>query len=150
MLSYFLISTLQTPCPPSASMKVFSHLPNTQCASPPSDSPTLGHWAFTGPRASPSTDARWGHPLLHMQLEPWIPPCVHNGWWFSPWEVWSSGWLKLLFFLWVANTFNSFNPLSNSSIQDPMLSPIVGCKHLSQYMSGSGRASQETAISDSY
>jgi hypothetical protein len=23
-----------------------------------------------------------------MQLEPWIPPCVLLGWWFSPSEVW--------------------------------------------------------------
>jgi hypothetical protein len=33
-----------------------------------------------------------GHPLLHMQLEPWVPPSVLFGWWFSPWEllgVWS-------------------------------------------------------------
>jgi hypothetical protein len=23
-----------------------------------------------------------------MQLEPWVPPCVFFGWWFSPWELW--------------------------------------------------------------
>jgi hypothetical protein len=22
-----------------------------------------------------------------MQLEPWVPPCVLFGWWFSPWEL---------------------------------------------------------------
>ena len=22
-----------------------------------------------------------------MQLEPWLPPCVLFGWWFSPWEL---------------------------------------------------------------
>ena len=52
--------------------------------SPPWHPPTLGHWAFTGPRASPPIDAQQGHPLLHMQLE----PCVLLGWWFSPWELW--------------------------------------------------------------
>ena len=31
-----------------------------------------------------------------------------------------------------------------------LLSPMVGCKHLHLYWSGSGRASQETAISGSY
>jgi hypothetical protein len=36
--------------------------------------PTLGHQAFTGPRASSSIDVQQGHPLLHMQLEPWVPP----------------------------------------------------------------------------
>ena len=26
--------------------------------------------------------------MLHMYLEPWIPPCILFGWWFSPWELW--------------------------------------------------------------
>jgi hypothetical protein len=47
-----------------------------------------GHKAFTGPRDSPPIDVQLGHPQLHMQLEPWIPPCVLLGWWFSPWELW--------------------------------------------------------------
>jgi hypothetical protein len=50
------------------------------------------HQAFTWPRVSPPTDVQQGHPLLHMQLEPWIPTCVHFGWWFSPWELWGN-WL---------------------------------------------------------
>jgi hypothetical protein len=48
----------------------------------------LGHRAFTGPWASPPIDDRVGHPMLHMQLEPWVPPCVAFGWWLSPWEHW--------------------------------------------------------------
>jgi hypothetical protein len=56
-------------------------------ASPSWHSPTLGHRAFTGPRASSPTDAQQGHhPLLHMQLE----PCVLLSWWFSLWELWGS------------------------------------------------------------
>ena len=51
-------------------------------------SPTLDHLALSGPRASPPIDVSQGHPLLHMQLEPWVPPCVLFGWWFSPWELW--------------------------------------------------------------
>jgi hypothetical protein len=47
----------------------------------------LGHQVSTGPRASLPIDARQGHPLLHMQLEPWVPSCVLFGWWFSPWEL---------------------------------------------------------------
>jgi hypothetical protein len=31
----------------------------------------LGHQTFTGPRASPLFDARQGHPLLHLWLEPY-------------------------------------------------------------------------------
>jgi hypothetical protein len=34
----------------------------------PCHSPTLVHQAFRGPRVSPTTDDRLGHPLLHMQL----------------------------------------------------------------------------------
>jgi len=50
-------------------------------------SPTLGHWAFIGPRSSPPIDAQQGNPLLHMRLEPRNPPCVFFGWRFSPWEL---------------------------------------------------------------
>jgi hypothetical protein len=46
--------------------------------------PSLGHWAFTKPRASPPTDAQQGH----LWLESWVAPCVLFGWWFSPWELW--------------------------------------------------------------
>ena len=56
--------------------------------SPPWHSPTLGHQAFTEPRLSPPIDIKQGHPLLHMCLEPWVPPCVLFGWCFSPWELW--------------------------------------------------------------
>jgi hypothetical protein len=62
-------------------------------------SPTRGHQAFTEQRASPPIDVQQGHTLLHIQLEPCVPPCVVFGWWFSPWELWGSGWL-ILFFLW--------------------------------------------------
>jgi hypothetical protein len=43
------------------------------------------HW---GIKTSPFTDVPQGHPLLHMQLEPWILACILFGWWFSPWELW--------------------------------------------------------------
>ena len=38
----------------------------------------------------------------------------------------------------------------NSSIGDPTLSAMVDCEHPTLYLSGSGRASQETAISGSF
>jgi hypothetical protein len=59
--------------------------------SPPWHSPTLRHRALTETRASPPIDVQQGHPLLHMWLEPWVPPCVLLGWWFSPWELRSGG-----------------------------------------------------------
>ena len=58
--------------PPPAYMMVFPHPPTHPFLS----SPTLGHRDFTGLRASCLTDARQGSPLLHMWLEPWVPPCV--------------------------------------------------------------------------
>ena len=51
-------------------------------------SPILSHRAFTGPRASPPSDDLKGYLLLHMQLDPWVPPCVPFGWWFSACELW--------------------------------------------------------------
>ena len=45
--------------------------------------------------------------------------------------------------------FNSFSLFSNSSNEDPVISPMVGYEYPLLYMSGSGRASQETAISGS-
>ena len=73
--------------PPSPFMRVFSQ-PTTYSCLTALHSPLLGHQAFMGLRASPLIDARQGHHLLHMQLEPWVPPCVLFGWWFSPWELW--------------------------------------------------------------
>jgi hypothetical protein len=51
-------------------------------------SPLLGHKTFTGPRASPPIDDSLGHPLLNIQLEPQIPPCVFFDWRFSSKELW--------------------------------------------------------------
>jgi hypothetical protein len=50
--------------------------------------PILGHRTFTRPRASPPMDDRLGHPLLYIQLESQVPPCVFFDWWFSSKELW--------------------------------------------------------------
>jgi len=86
-----------------------------------------------------------------MQLEPWAPSCVLFCWWFSPWELWGDlfGWYCCSSYGF-ANPFSSFSSFSNSSIGDPTLSPMVGCEHPPLYLSGSGRASQETSIPGSY
>ena len=49
-----------------------------------------------------------------------------------------------------ANPFTSLGPFSSYFIEYPVLSPMVGCEHPPLYLSGTGRASQETAISSSY
>jgi hypothetical protein len=87
-------------------------------------SPTLGHQTFTGLMVSPPNEVQQSYPLLHMQQE----PCAFLGWWFSTWELWHGGqclpgWY--CFSCGVANPFNSFSPFSNSSIVDPVLSPMV-------------------------
>ena len=90
MLSPFLVSDLEMhyhiPSPPS-SMRALQ-LPTYNSHLPPGHFPTLGNRAFTGTRASPPINARKCHPLLHMQLEPWVLPCVLIVWLFNPWEHW--------------------------------------------------------------
>jgi hypothetical protein len=54
--------------------------------------------------------------------------------------------LILLSFLWVVNPFITFSPFSNSSNGVPVLGLMVGFEYLTLYLSGSGRASQETAV----
>jgi hypothetical protein len=70
---------------PLASMRV---LPPPSHPLPPPHTGIPLHWGIEPSRASPLIDAQQGHPLLHMQLEPWVPPCVLLGWWFRPWELW--------------------------------------------------------------
>jgi hypothetical protein len=73
-----------------------------------------------------SIDARQGHPLLHKQLEPWVPLCVFFGWWFNLWELWGV-WLVDIVVLPVGlqNPFSSFSPFSNSPVGVLVLSPMV-------------------------
>jgi hypothetical protein len=88
----YISNVIPFPCPPPDPL---SHPPSSwfyEGAPPPTNSPslpwhspTLGHQAFTGPRASPPIDVCQGHPL---QLEPCVAPCVLFGWWFSLWELW--------------------------------------------------------------
>jgi hypothetical protein len=83
MLSTFLVSPRKNPYPlppPPAPQPTHSHSWSWHSI--------LGHRAFTGPRASPPIDDRLGHPLLHIQLEPHVPPCVFFDWWYSSKELW--------------------------------------------------------------
>ena len=83
----------------------------------PQHSPTLGHQAFTRPRASPLIDAQQGHLLLNMQLELWfhvyslvgasVPGASGRVWLFDI-VVPPRG---------LQNPFNSLGPFSNSSIK---------------------------------
>jgi hypothetical protein len=112
MLSPFLVSPPETPCPiylPPASMRVLP--PTTQPPShPPLPSlpgipPTLGHRAITGPRTSSPVDAQQGNPLLHMWLESWVPRVYSLVGGLVSGSSGGSGWLILLFFLWGCKPF---------------------------------------------
>jgi hypothetical protein len=119
MLSPFLVSPLKTPYP----LPLLTNPPIS--ASWPWHSSILGHRTFIGPRASPPIDDRLRHPLLHMQLEPRVPPCVFFGWWFSHRELWG-------YYLIHTDvppmglqtvSFSSLGTFS-SSIGDPVLHPM--------------------------
>ena len=56
----------------------------------PWHSPTVGNQTPSGSKASPPTDVQQSHPLTHMWTEPWVPPCIHFGWWSSPQELWGT------------------------------------------------------------
>ena len=97
----------------------------------PLNSPTLGHQAFSATYAAV-------YVCLHVySLVGDLVPGSSGG--LVSWYYFSS--------CGVANPFGSFSPFSNSSIEDPILSQMVGWEHLPLYLSGSGRASQETTIS---
>jgi hypothetical protein len=140
MSSSFLVSLQKPPIP--FILPLLTYPPTHTSLS--CHSPTLGHQTFTGLRASPSIDVQQGHPLLHMQLEPWVPPCVL-------WDLWG----YCLFHSVVppmglqAPSFSSLGPFSSYSIRDLVLSPMDGWEHPPLYLSGTGRASQVTAISGS-
>jgi hypothetical protein len=84
MLSPFLVSTLKIPYPlshPHAPQPTHSHSWSWH-------SPKLGHRTFTGPRTFPPIDDQLGYTLLHIQVEPQVPPCVFFDWWFCSKELW--------------------------------------------------------------
>jgi hypothetical protein len=147
MLFPFLVSPLKIPCPLPTPSAPNPHNP----AYWPWHSPILGHTSVTGPRAFPPIDDQLGHPLLHVQLEiDIVPPCVLFDWWFSSKELWGvlvSSYCCSSY--WAANPFSSLCPFSSSVIGDPVLHPMDCCEHPLLYLSGTGRASQETALSGS-
>ena len=68
---------------------------------------TLGHPAFSGLGGSPLTGVQLDHPLLHIRLELWVPPCVLFGWSF---------YLLDILFIYISNFvhFIGYHPPRNS------------------------------------
>jgi hypothetical protein len=143
MLSPFLVSSLKIPYPLSPPLA----LNPPTLTSWPWHSPIMRHRTFTRPRASPPIDGQLVHLLLHMQLEPWVPPCVFFGWWFSPRELWGvliSSYCCSSYR--AANPFSSLGPFSSSFTEDPVLRPMDDYVHPLLYLPGTGRASQVAAV----
>jgi hypothetical protein len=108
-------------------------LPNPPTpASWPWHSPVLGH---IRPRASPPNDDQLGHLLIHMQLETRALGVLVSSYCCSTYRV--------------ADPFSSLGAFSSSSIGGPVFHPIDDCEHPLLYLTGTGIASQETAVSGS-
>jgi hypothetical protein len=110
--------------------------------------PYTEHWGFTGPRASPPTD-EWQAILCYIYG--WslcILPCILFSCWFSLWELWGY-WLVHIVFLpmglqtpsapWVLSLVPPMGTLCSVQWQAESI----------YHLTGTGRASQETAISGS-
>jgi hypothetical protein len=97
--------------------------------------PCMGNMIFTRPRASPPIDGLLGHPLLHMQLETQLWVVLVSSYCCSSYRV--------------ADPFSSLGTFSSSFIWGPVFHPMDDCEHPLLYLSGTGIASQEEAISGS-
>jgi hypothetical protein len=154
---FFIYISIVSPFQPSPSETPYPiPMPLWGCSpTPPSipvflpwHSPTLGHWAFTGPRASPPTDVQQDHPLPHMRrsrgslhvcsLVSGPVPGISRGGCSVDTVALTMGLQTPS-----ASSVSSLTPTPSL----PTLNPVIGCKHLPLYLSGSGRVSQETAIS---
>jgi hypothetical protein len=102
----------------------------------PWHSPVLGHIKFARPRASLPNDGQLGHLLLHMQLETRVLGLLISSHCCSTYRV--------------ADPFSSLGTFFSSSIGGPVFHPIADCEHPLLYLPGTGKASQETAISGSF
>jgi hypothetical protein len=94
---------------------------------------TLEHLAFKGTKASPFTDVQQGPALVRIWLEPWTYPCVLFGWWFRPWEIYL---VDIVVLLMAYKPLQLLRPFANSSIVNPMFSPMTGWGYQPLYFSG--------------
>jgi hypothetical protein len=141
MLSPFLLSPPKIPMPSlllPVSMRALPPPPRHQL-SPHCPSIPL-HWGI-----KPLQDLRPPLPLMpDKAILSHIYSRSHGslhvyffGWWFSPWELWEKGGGCLVGWYCcsshgVANPFSSFSPSPNSSTGVPLLSPMFGCKNLTE------------------
>jgi hypothetical protein len=101
--------------------------------------PNLEHPTSLGPRASPLVAIRQGHPLLHLYLEPWIPPDTLLGWWSRLWENWVVMPANTVLPMGLQFPLCSSSPSASTSTMFPELSLMVGSKHPHLHWSVSGQ-----------
>jgi hypothetical protein len=98
-LTIFIILFIYIKCYPPSQLPL--HKPPIPPLSPlllwgcnPTNPPTSPHHTSiplhqaSSLHSTKSFPSHWGHSLLQMQLEPWVPPCVLLDWWFSLWKLW--------------------------------------------------------------
>jgi hypothetical protein len=95
------------------------------------------HWGiylvFIGRQISP-IDTRQGHHLLHMQLEPRL---LHH-WCLGLWELWGIWLVDIVVLPMGLQTTSTHSVLPLTPLlEDPILSPVVGCEKPSWNGSGS-------------
>ena len=94
---------------------------------------------YTGASCFLSFDAQQGHPLLHIQLEPWVTSWILFGWCSGRF-----GWLIFLFFLGVCKSLQLLQSFLNSSTGGGLSSMLAH-----ELLSESGWAYQEIILSGS-
>ena len=117
--------------PPPASMRMLFHPLHSHL--PALNSPTLRH--LSSLHRTKDLSSHWC--LTRQSSATYAAGAMYTLWWFSPWELWGRGravgWYCSSSYG-VANPFSSFSPFSSSSIGIPVLSTMVGCKHLPLYL----------------
>jgi hypothetical protein len=142
MPSPLQVSLWETSYPPTphSPMRVLPY-PSTH-PHPPSLPGIFLHWGIEPPQEQglllPLMSNKTCLCQIHTWPEPWVPLCVLFGWWSSPRELQGVWQLTLLLPHGAANHLSSFSLFYNSSIGDPILSPMVGCKHPPLYLSEVG------------
>jgi hypothetical protein len=127
-----------TPTPPTHSYLPALAFPYTGASNPLRPKDCSSHWCPARPSSATYGVRAMGPSMCTFLLvvQSLGAPGVLSSWQYcSP--------------LGAASSLSYFRPFSNSSIRDIMLSPMVVCEVPPLYLPGSGRASQETAISGS-
>ena len=86
---YYISNVMPFPSFPSGYPLFFPSYPYFSTHPLPISSPGIHYTGAQNLHRTKGLSSHWlDYPLLHIQLEPWIPPCVFFGWGFSPRNFW--------------------------------------------------------------